>query len=191
MPIWAGSSVELVTSDHSGIDAVLGGSAVVIMHSARMHDGVLSNKSKRLSSRGSDREPGGYRFWPDNAQTQIMHGPPHTKIPTIHHFQKAIKMANEAQIQAAIERLNQQSKKNYSAVAQEFNIDCTTLYHRYTGKTVSRSESRSIYIKKLTNAQEQALIDTINRLSKRGLSPTPQIVRNLASEIANQPIRKY
>jgi hypothetical protein len=42
----------------------------------------------------------------------------------------------------------------------------------------------------LTNAQEEALIKQINKLSIRNMSPTSHIVKNLAEEICGRKIYK-
>ena len=73
-----------------------------------------------------------------------------------------------------------QEKPNYKATAQEFNIGRTALSRRHQGKTTSRATANSKYRQLLTNAQEQQLINQINRLSVRHMPPTSQIVRNMA-----------
>ena len=42
--------------------------------------------------------------------------------------------------------------------------------------------------RRLTNAQEETLIGYIERLTLRGMPPTPRIVRNLAEEIVGEQI---
>jgi hypothetical protein len=46
----------------------------------------------------------------------------------------------------------------------------------------SREEANSLYRQCLSHAEELALIKTISKLTDRGMPPTTQIVRNLASE---------
>jgi hypothetical protein len=61
---------------------------------------------------------------------------------------------------------------------------------RYKGQTTSRAEATSRYHKLLTDTQEEALIDQINKLAVRGLPPTTQMVRNLAEEIIRREVNK-
>jgi hypothetical protein len=49
----------------------------------------------------------------------------------------------------------------------------------YRGETGTIDEATSYSRKALTNVQEERLIIHINKLSDRGLSPIPQIVKNL------------
>jgi hypothetical protein len=42
----------------------------------------------------------------------------------------------------------------------------------------------------LTRAQENALVELINRLMDQGLPPTPRIVKNLAGEIRGGAVRR-
>ena len=55
---------------------------------------------------------------------------------------------------------------------------------------MSKEDAKSEYWQKLTNAQEEVLIDRINWLTDRALPPTPSIVHNLAEEIAEGVIGK-
>ena len=90
----------------------------------------------------------------------------------------------------ALAALESQEKPNYKATAQEFNIGHTALSRRHQGKTTSRATANSEYRQLLTNAQEQQLINQINRLSVRYMPPTSQIVRNMAEEIIKGAIHK-
>ena len=62
--------------------------------------------------------------------------------------------------------------------------------HRHKGISTSREQAISKHRKCLTNAQEEALISVINKLSIRGLPPTTQIVKNLAEEIIGREVNK-
>ena len=63
---------------------------------------------------------------------------------------------------------------------------------RYKRQTASQQESVSVYKKLLTTAQEETLITHINRLTDRGLPPTPKILENIAKElIKQQPGKKW
>ena len=94
---------------------------------------------------------------------------------------------NEA-IQIAIDDLKLQKVPNFAATAKNYNIVRSTLQRRFEGKTVSRNESQSRSNMLLTNAQEEVLIEHINKLSARNLHPTIQTVENLAREIISHAI---
>ena len=94
---------------------------------------------------------------------------------------------NEA-IQIAIDDLKLQKVPNFAATAKNYNIVRSTLQRRFEGKTVSRNESQSRSNMLLTNAQEEVLIEHINKLSARNLHPTIQTVENLAREIIGHPV---
>jgi len=99
-------------------------------------------------------------------------------------------MVNERDIQLAITDLESQETPNYTATVKKYNIHHTTLMHRYKCQTTSRQESTSIYRKLLTNAQEEVVLGHINRLTDRGISPTPKILGNILEEIVKQLIRQ-
>ena len=65
-----------------------------------------------------------------------------------------------------------------------------TLAKRYKGETGTVQEANSYVRQKLTNAQEEVLIAHANRLTDRGLPPTPQILKNIAEEIAKTKLGK-
>jgi Tc5 transposase DNA-binding domain len=97
-------------------------------------------------------------------------------------------MDHEARIQAAITDLQSQERVNYSATAKRYNLERTTLAKRFQGKTVSNQEATSYARRQLTDTQEKTLIQYINKLSNQGIPPTPQIVKNLAVEIAGDKL---
>jgi F0F1-type ATP synthase membrane subunit b/b' len=99
-------------------------------------------------------------------------------------------MSYEQNMADALAALESQEKPNYKATAQEFNIGRTALSRRHQGKTTSRATANSEYRQLLTNAQEQQLINQINRLSVRHMPPTSQIVRNMAEEIIKGAVHK-
>jgi hypothetical protein len=82
------------------------------------------------------------------------------------------KMVSEQDIEKAINVLNTQLIPNYSQVTREFGIERITLIRRYQGICASRQEANSLYYKLLTDMQEEALINQINKLIVRGLPPT-------------------
>jgi hypothetical protein len=93
-------------------------------------------------------------------------------------------MDHNARIQAAIADLESQERVNYAATAKKWNLDRTTLARRHRGETVSNQDATSYARRQLTDVQEKTLIQYIDKLSNRGLPPTPQIVKNLAEEIS-------
>jgi transposase-like protein len=97
-------------------------------------------------------------------------------------------MAHNAQIERAIAHLRAQEKPNIAAAAREFGVERTTLSRRFNRKTVSHDEATASVRLKLSPAQEEVLIAHINKLSDRGLPPTPHIVRNLARELSKTDI---
>ena len=99
-------------------------------------------------------------------------------------------MVSEQDIEKAIDALNTQLIPNYSQVARDFGIKRMTLIRRYKGIYASRQEATSLYYKLLTNTQEEALINQINKLTVRGLPPTSQIIKNLAEEIIRGNVNK-
>jgi hypothetical protein len=93
-------------------------------------------------------------------------------------------MDHNALIQAAIADLDSQERANYSATVKKWNINRITLRRRHLGEQGSKQDANSYTRQQLTDTQEQTLITHINKLSNRGFPPTPQIVKNLAEEIA-------
>ena len=97
-------------------------------------------------------------------------------------------MAKNEAIELALADLNSQERPNYKATAEKYSIDRTTLARWHQGRSVSRQESVSLHKKKLTDVQERELLGHINKLSDRGLPPTPKIVENLVYEITKEPV---
>jgi hypothetical protein len=84
-------------------------------------------------------------------------------------------MATEDTIQAAIDECNQVLNPNYAEIARKHNgVTRSTLSRRHRGQTTSRAVANSTYRQCLTNAQEEQLINQINKLSKRHMPPTSQ-----------------
>jgi AraC-like DNA-binding protein len=88
-------------------------------------------------------------------------------------------MDHDARIQAAIADLESQERMNFKETAKKWNLDRTTLARRFRGETGSNQDATSYARRQLTDVQEKTLIEYINKLSNRGLPPTPQIVKNL------------
>ena len=96
----------------------------------------------------------------------------------------------EEDMQAALAELAKQDTPNYMAMSKKTGIPRKTLSDRFTelhgSSQAANSESRQC----LNDAQEEALIRLINRLTNRGLPPTNSIVRNLAEEIIGRRVGK-
>ncbi|KAF1363826.1 hypothetical protein EJ07DRAFT_172717 [Lizonia empirigonia] len=73
----------------------------------------------------------------------------------------------EAALQA-LDALKPGEDPRYAQVAREYGVDRTTLSRRH----------------------QQELVKYIETLSKRGLPPTREMIRNFASEIARKPVGK-
>ena len=99
-------------------------------------------------------------------------------------------MTHNDHIESAIADLESQNRPNIAATAKKWNVARTTLSDRFKGKSASRDEITSHLHRKLSTTQEEALIAHINKLSDRGLPPTPQIVKNLAEELTHEEIGK-
>jgi Tc5 transposase DNA-binding domain len=100
-------------------------------------------------------------------------------------------MPDEEQIQRAIAHLKAQKQPNIAAALREFNVPRTTLSERFHRHSVSHAEATANTRLKLSPAQEKTLVTYINKLSDRGLPPTPGIVRNLAEELLESEIREH
>ena len=97
-------------------------------------------------------------------------------------------MAKNQAFELALADLDSQTRPNYKATAEKYSVNRTTLTRRHKGLAVAREESVSLYKKKLTDVQEQELLKHINKLSDRGLPPTPSILENLVVEITKEPV---
>jgi len=89
-------------------------------------------------------------------------------------------MDYNARIAAAIANLEFQDYKNITTASREWKVDRSTLSKRFRGKTGTIEDVNSYSRQKLTTAQEEALIEYINKLDDQGFYPTPQILKNIA-----------
>ena len=80
--------------------------------------------------------------------------------------------ATNAPIDLALAELSLQDVPNVVATAKKFNVVESTLRRRWKGETMSKKNVASEYHQRLINAQEEALIHQINRLTNRGIPPT-------------------
>ena len=92
-------------------------------------------------------------------------------------------MSTTRDIEAALAALAFQDPPNYSATAEEYNVNRSTLSRRHRGITRSVDTHRE-YISLLSNEQQTALVNHINTLSEAGIPPTPAMVRVFAWEIS-------
>ncbi|KAM4067688.1 Tc5 transposase DNA-binding domain-containing protein [Hirsutella rhossiliensis] len=93
-------------------------------------------------------------------------------------------MDHNTRIAEAIIELQSQDRPKYAETARRYNIDKSTLWRRFKGKTASNHDANSYSRQKLTSAQEEILIGHVNKLTDRGIPPTPQMLKNIAEEIA-------
>src|ERR1700759_3431718 len=94
-------------------------------------------------------------------------------------------MDHNARIQAAIDDLKSQRRTNFSATAKRWGIERTTLAKRFRGQTSTIEDANSYVRQQLTQTQEEALIEYVNKLNDRGFPPTPQILKNIAESITH------
>ena len=99
-------------------------------------------------------------------------------------------MVNEEDMQKALDEIESLKDPNYAEIAKKYGLGRSTLSRRARGKTASRVEAHSQFHQCLTNAQEQVLINQINRLTERGIPPTSQMVRNFAKEVIRRAVGK-
>ena len=97
-------------------------------------------------------------------------------------------VSHNDRIELAIADLESQACLNYTDAAGKWNIDRSTLSRRHKGVTGSKEDHHSYTLKALTDVQEKVLVQYINDLSARGFPPIPQIVKNLAQELAGKDV---
>ena len=88
-------------------------------------------------------------------------------------------------IQAALEDLKLQDKKNITGVAKFHGVDRSTLSRRFNGVSNPATvyhQSRQL----LHPQQEKDLVQYINELTEKGLPPTPAMVCNFAYDIVGK-----
>jgi hypothetical protein len=97
---------------------------------------------------------------------------------------------NDEQLTLAIADLKSQDTPNYNATAKKYGVARTTLRRRFKGETVSIQQHHAEKLQCLNNIQEEILIEQINKLTRLGCPPTPQITKNLAEAIIGRPVGK-
>ena len=88
-------------------------------------------------------------------------------------------------IELALNDLESQKSPNFKQTAKKYGVQRTTLARRFKGLTAStavKNELQSL----LSNEQQRALINEINRLSALGTPPTVHMVRVFASDITGK-----
>jgi hypothetical protein len=88
---------------------------------------------------------------------------------------------------AAIEALEPGEKLVYTQIAKRFGVNRITLARRHQGLTTSRA-IRYQNQQALHPQQEKELIEYIDRISKQGLPPSRDMVRRLASQLAQKEL---
>ena len=99
-------------------------------------------------------------------------------------------MRNTQLILDAIADLESQEVPNVKATAEKHNVARKTLENHWKGRSTTMEECISIHRQCLTNSQERALVQLINRLTDHRMPPTTVIVKNLAEEIRGCAIEK-
>ena len=87
-------------------------------------------------------------------------------------------------MEAAMADLDSQERRNYAVIARKWNLEPTTLRRRFIGESTSIRVINSEMRQALTREEEEVLIAHVNKLTDRGIPPTPQILKNIAEEIA-------
>jgi hypothetical protein len=99
-------------------------------------------------------------------------------------------MDYEQRMEAAFAMLDLQESRNYTQVAEKYKLERTTLAKQYKGQTVSRKVFLLESQQCLTIAQEEALIEQINKLTNWHIPPTSQMVKNFAEEMIRREVGK-
>jgi hypothetical protein len=89
--------------------------------------------------------------------------------------------SNEADIQLTISSLNRYQIPSVRAAAQTYNVPRTTLRNRRAGRPARRDCQPNS--KKLTQLEEQVIVDYILNLDLRGFSPTYAAIRDMANKL--------
>lgn len=92
-------------------------------------------------------------------------------------------MNNEGDLEAALAALALQDRPNYAKTAREFKVKRLTLWRRHQGLCRSIDEAHE-FQRILSNEQTEVLIERIDKLSSKGIPPTPAMVRVFAWEIS-------
>jgi hypothetical protein len=88
---------------------------------------------------------------------------------------------------AAIEALKPGEKLVYQKIADQFGVDRSTLARRHKRVQVPR-ETKDYNQQKLTQQQEEELVQYIEELTARYIPPTREMIANFASTVAQEPV---
>jgi hypothetical protein len=101
---------------------------------------------------------------------------------------KMEELDHETKLNNAVAEANTMNIVNYAALARKHKCNSRTLSRRHQGLCVSRKDATSIYKKILTDAQEETLLQDMEKLSKLGLYITPRILQNTVEGIVERSI---
>jgi hypothetical protein len=110
---------------------------------------------------------GCYRASPHDARYHLMHALP--KFNPLHSKMDCIPYNDR--IELAIADLESQESLNYAQTAKKWDIDRSTLSRRHRDIIGLKQDQYSYTLKAFIDEQEDVLIQYINNLSIRGLSP--------------------
>ena len=97
---------------------------------------------------------------------------------------------NAARMVLALDDLIKQKVPNLLATSKKYAVNRTTLTRQFNGTQMSRADFLSQSIQCLSRDQEKVVLGFINKLTDRNCMPTSQIVKNVAEEVAGQPVGK-
>jgi hypothetical protein len=93
-------------------------------------------------------------------------------------------------MEAALDALQLQEAPNYAQTARQHGVNEITLARHFKGEQQSRKEADYQYKTALTKQQEKTLIAYINKLTQRGLPPTPHMVKSWAENLCKRELGK-
>ena len=88
---------------------------------------------------------------------------------------------------AAFESRELGEQTSYTKIAAKYNVDRSTLSRRHQGSQAPQ-QARTLQKLVLNPQQELELVRYINKLTKQGLPPTREMIRNFSSEVAHQQL---
>ena len=122
--------------------------------------------------------------------TGVVHGPAYcTPTRDLHETSTRYYSTNMDAIEAALEDLKLLDTKNISTVAKLHKVQRSTLSRRWRGVTNPAKIKHQNQLL-LTVQQEKDLVQYINKLTEKGIPPTPAIVRNFVRDIAGKRPRR-
>jgi len=110
-----------------------------------------------------------------------------TNQPPTSTRRNSVKMGAIEEAFEEIESLEPGEKFSYQAIANKYGVHRVTLSRRHQGLQAPRDTQTTQQLK-LSPQQELELVQYIEGLTKRGLPPTREMIRNLSSEVAHQQL---